>query len=433
MRFLRRSLTGLALVALTIGLLAFGVGQVREAAQALAAEEPRSRPARERVFAVNAVVFEPGRIEPVLEVFGEVQSRRTLDVRTSVAGSVIALHPNFVEGGVVAEGDVLVQIDPADAETRVALASADMSDAQAEALEAARALELAQDDLVAAQDQAQLRARALARQQDLVDRGVGTEAALESAELALSSAQQAALSRRSALQQAEARVNTASIRVERAGISLTETERELANTTIRAGFDGVLSDVTLVEGGRINANERVASLVDPQALEVAVRVSTPQYARLTGEAGLAQSPVVVTLDVFGVDLTAQGRVTRESAAVGEGQTGRLLFVSLDAARGFRPGDFVTVEISEPAVDGVARLPSAALSAAGNVLVIGEDERLSEAAVELVRRQGDDVLVRARGLAGQSIVAERSPLLGAGIKVRAIGGQDGNADGGPAAA
>ena len=40
-------------------------------------------------------------------------------------------------------------------------------------------------------------------------------------------------------------------------------------------------------------------------------------------------------------------------------------------------------------------------------------------VDLVRRQGDDVLVRARELEGRRVVAERTPLLGAGILVRDI--------------
>ena len=40
-------------------------------------------------------------------------------------------------------------------------------------------------------------------------------------------------------------------------------------------------------------------------------------------------------------------------------------------------------------------------------------------VNLLRRQGDDVLVRARGLQGREVVAERTPLLGAGIKVRPL--------------
>ena len=54
-----------------------------------------------------------------------------------------------------------------------------------------------------------------------------------------------------------------------------------------------------------------------------------------------------------------------------------------------------------------------------VLVVGEDERLTEAEVTLVRRQGNDVLVRSRELRDAKVVAERSPVLGSGIKVRVI--------------
>jgi len=43
-------------------------------------------------------------------------------------------------------------------------------------------------------------------------------------------------------------------------------------------------------------------------------------------------------------------------------------------------------------------------------------------VTLMRRQGDDVLVLASQLEGRQVVAERTPLLGAGIKVRPLGPQ-----------
>ena len=65
------------------------------------------------------------------------------------------------------------------------------------------------------------------------------------------------------------------------------------------------------------------------------------------------APVTVTLDVGG-DLRADGRITRESAAVGEGQTGRLIFARLDAA-GAPPGDFVTVPCGAAA--GPCRAPA----------------------------------------------------------------------------
>lgn len=420
MRFLRKSLTGLFLLALTVGLVAFGVGQIRQTAQEMAEDEGRRFPARERSFAVNYVTFEPGQVAPSLDAFGEIRSRRSLDLRAELAGSVVSLANDFVDGGRVERGQVLMQIDRSQAETRLALARAELSESQSEVMDAERALALSRDELAGAQETVALQERALARQADLVQRGVGTEAALEAAELAANSARQTVLSRRQSVQQAEQRMTTVAARVERAEINLAEAQRDLENATLIAAFDGVLSDVTIVEGGVVGTNERVATLIDDSALEVAVRVSTEQYSRLIEDNGaLRPAEVSVTLDVFGADLLADGALSRVSGSVGDGLTGRLLFVSLNEAPGFRPGDFVSVSISEPPVWGVARLPSTALSPSSRVLVIGEENRLTEAEVQLVRRQGDDVLVRSRDLAGMRIVSERSPLLGPGILVNPI--------------
>jgi len=76
-------------------------------------------------------------------------------------------------------------------------------------------------------------------------------------------------------------------------------------------------------------------------------------------------------------------------------------------------------VTEPEVAGVARVPASALGADGSVLVLDADNRLEALPVELVRRQGDDVLIRGAGLAGRAVVTGRTPLLGAGIKVRPL--------------
>ena len=219
---------------------------------------------------------------------------------------------------------------------------------------------------------------------------------------------------------AQARIDQATTRLARAEIGLAEAERAVADTEIFAAFDGTLADVTISPGGRVTANERFAQLVDPTRLEVSFRVSTSQYARLLDETGaLINAPIAVTLDVSGVNLRAEGRITREGAAVGAGQTGRVLFAQMDAAPGFRPGDFVTVRINEPALNNVALVPATAVGPDQTVLVVGEEDRLRVAQVTLLRRQGDDVIIDAGAAAGATIVAERSPLLGAGIKVRPI--------------
>jgi RND family efflux transporter MFP subunit len=296
----------------------------------------------------------------------------------------------------------------------------DILDAEAEQREAERAIVLAQDELAAAQEQADLRERAFQRQRDLQERGVGTAAAVEVAELAAAQSRQSVLSRRQAVAQAEARIDQATTRLSRATIAEAEAQRRLDDTIVTADFSGTLSDVSVVQGRLVSSNEQLARLIDGDALEVAFRVSTQQFARLLDEAGnLSQSDVTVVLDVFGTNLTAKGTLNRAGAAVGDGQTGRLLFATLDSAPGFRPGDFVTVQIDEPPLDQVARLPASALNAANEVLVLADEDRLEVIPVNLLRRQGDDVLVRARGLQGRDVVAERTPLLGAGIKVRPL--------------
>ena len=170
----------------------------------------------------------------------------------------------------------------------------------------------------------------------------------------------------------------------------------------------------------MSPNERVAMLVDPTALEVAFRVSTTQFARLIDENGaLISAPVRVRLGTGGADLVATGRLDRAGAAVGEGLSGRLLFASFDEAPGFRPGDFVSVAVEEPVLPGVTRLPATALGVDGTVLALVGEDRLEALPVTLMRRQGDDILVRGAGLQGREIVKVRSPLLGAGIKVRPV--------------
>lgn len=420
MRFLRKSLTGLFLMSLTLGLLVYAGTLVKDAVQTRLAAEPRVPPARERVFSVNVVPVEFDTVTPELSAFGEVQSRRTLELRAASGGQLIDLDPAFVEGGQVQAGQLLARIDPADAEAALERAESDLLDAEAEAREADRSIVLARDELKAADQQVALREQALTRQNDLLARNAGTAAAVESAELALASERQSVLNRRQALATAEARIDQAATRVRRAQIARDEALRRLKDTEIRAEFAGTLSDVTVVSGRLVSPNERLAQLVDPERLEVAFRVSTQQYARLLDDQGvLRKAAVKVALDVFGTNLATEGQITRDGASVGEGQTGRLIFAQLTSPRGFKPGDFVTVGIEEPPLRFVARLPATAVNAANEVLAIGEEDRLQTVSVNLLRRQGDDVLIRSRDLMGREVVAERTPLLGAGIKVRPL--------------
>ncbi len=420
MRFFRRGLTGLTILAVTLGLLAYSGLLVRGALQEQMAKESRAPEVRERVFSVNAERVTGETITPVLTAYGEIKSQRTLEIRAAIGGMITEMSESFVDGGSFAKGELMLRIDDADAKAAFERAEADALDAEAEKRDAARALLLARDEVLNAQEQADLRIRAFTRQQDLRKRGVGTDTAVEVAELATSSAKAAVLTRRQALAQAEARVDSSATRKLRAQIALSDAERRLSETQITARFDGMLASVSAVEGRLVSTNERLAELVDPRELEVAFRISTQDYSLLLDATGaLKRAKVRVVLDDFGVDLSTVGVVTREGAANNTGQTGRALFARLEQAKGLKPGDFVTVELEEAPLENVAKVPATAVGNDGTVLKINDEKRLEQVRVKLLRRQGDDVIIAAPELYGTLIVSKRTPLLGPGISVKAV--------------
>ena len=99
MRFFRQALIGLTLLTLSLGILSYAVYLIKDALSERFAQEERSAQPRERTFAVNVITAEPKSIIPQLEAFGEIKSRRTLDLRLALGGQVTGLSENFVDGG----------------------------------------------------------------------------------------------------------------------------------------------------------------------------------------------------------------------------------------------------------------------------------------------------------------------------------------------
>ncbi|MDO5704730.1 MAG: HlyD family efflux transporter periplasmic adaptor subunit [Paracoccus sp. (in: a-proteobacteria)] len=420
MRFLIRSLGGLAIAALTFALLFLAGFQLWQALESRRAGPGGGRPAAEQVFTARLMTVTAQVQTPVIELFGTVQARRSLQLRAQAAGRIVQLDPAMHEGSRVAQGQFLLRIDQAPAQARVAVAEAARESAQAVLSEAQNAVGIARDDLTAAEEQAALRRAAVARQEQLAGRGLGTSAEAETVRLAASGANQAVLSRRSALASAEAAVDTAAIGLRRAEIDLSEARRELDQTTLSAGFDGQITNVAVVEGGLVSMNEQLAELIDPAALEVQIMLSLDQFARLSAAPeGLTGTPVQVVLDGSAGQIAVPAVLDRAAASVAPGSAGRTVFARIEGSEsGLRPGDFVTALIAEPPLTDAAAIPAAALGGDGTVLVADETGRLSAVVVQVLRRQGDQVLIVVpAGLEGARIVAERAPQLGTGILVR----------------
>ncbi len=414
MRFITRSLMGLMLMTLTLALIALAGNSIRLAYQNQSAGGFGNREARERVFTVEVMDVTLGSQFPEIQTFGEVISGRTLELRAAATGELVQISDNFREGGVVKKGEVLFQTDPANAKSRLLISENELAEAQADLADARRNLSLAEDEIKAAERQLALRQKAQERQDNLRERGVGTDTAMETAALATSSAEQALLAKRLSLANAQAKIARAETLVGRRKISRDEAVRLLTDTTVKAEFDGVLTDVSVVLGRLVSANERLGSLIDPNALEIAFRVSNAEFRSLAA-GNLQNAEVRVTL---GEDASFSGQIDRVSASVAAGETGRELFARVKnaATLNIQPGDFVSVSVREPALENVAKIPSSAASTNGEVLVVNDENRLEEATVEILRKSGNDLIVRADSIQGRKLVLARAPQLGEGIRV-----------------
>jgi len=421
MKFLSRLLVGLFILTLTVGILILAgaelISSIRDSE-----DEPRRRPGGfERVFAANVETLSQEAITPTISTFGTVQSSRSIEIRASVAGTLVELSPQFRDGGYVAAGDLVFQVDPAKSQSALALANSQKVESQAELSAALAALELAESEVEIAQTQTNLRQQALTREQSLQERGLGTGVAVENAEQAFASAEQSVLNQQEALAQANTRIWRAEAALDRNTIALEDAERNLEETQVFAPFGGVLGEVSGVLGRLVSGNEKLAILIDPAAMEVEFRLSYSQFSRLVDAQGNIRQNRIFTR--FGSDESTReigATIVRIGAEVGEGQTGRLLYAQLDsnAESLIIPGDFLEILIEEPPLEGVAQVPASAVNSDGLILILGENDRLEELPVNVLRRQGDILIINDVPF-GREYISERSAQLGSGIQVKPL--------------
>ncbi|MEM9632594.1 MAG: HlyD family efflux transporter periplasmic adaptor subunit [Pseudomonadota bacterium] len=416
MRFLMRGLIGLALMAIMLGFAGFGALRLYEAVTA--EETVRNRPARERSYSVNVAELTPSTVSPVTTAYGQIESWRTLQLRASSEGRLVDVASKFRDGAAVAKGELLLRIDPANAEFQYLDAEAALADAEAQKAEAEEAIVGAEQELEAARRQLDLRRQALERQTQLKDKGYSTAVQVETEELAVASLEQALSNRLQSVITARKRIERMDLTVQRARLALEDAQRILDETALTAPFEGYLSQVDATLGRRVNPSETLALLIDPSALEVKFSVSTSEFSRLLDASGnLIKAPVTVTLQLGPRSVEVPGNIDRAAAVVSEGEAGRTLFATLELAPGtvLRPGDFVKVELEEPELTQIALLPASAITEDGRLLVVDENDRIREVKSKVLRRMANEVVV-ADVPFGTNYVRERLPQLGTGLKV-----------------
>ncbi|MGA0236744.1 MAG: efflux RND transporter periplasmic adaptor subunit, partial [Alphaproteobacteria bacterium] len=380
--------------------------------------------AQEPTYTVDLVTFERADYTPTINGFGSITAGRTADLRPLVSGLLESTSERLVEGALIREGTTLFTVDPFDFDIAVKDASIALRDAQAKLVTAKSDLAVEEAALKLAQDQLALSEAELARQQDLRKEGIISAAALGNAENATLSSRAAVDARAAVVARTAAAVPTAELAVERAALTLERAQRELANTSLKAPFNGVAQDVSFALGRQVSTNDVLARLVDLQQMELKFQLSDEQLGALIGSGGNRRAlnglPVTLVWDVGSQQLEYTAEIDRTAVAISENQGGIDVFARLTNVNpGNIPpvGAFMAYSFPEPTIEGVFAVPALAVSPSGEMFAVSDKNRITTFNVTIERRVGDLTIVSGDAVEeGKSFVARRFIQLGEGTKV-----------------
>jgi len=338
---------------------------------------------------IRVVEAQPKALRLDVSAEGTVQPSTESDLVAEVAGRVVEVSPSLVEGGFFETGAVLLRLDDRDYQVALEKASAQVDRAASEAALAERALErrraLAEEGVASASDLDEFENRARVARAALRDARADRERARLDLERTVVAAPYAGrvLEARVDVGQFVARGTAlaALYAVDWAEVRLPVPDEALAYLAIPLDFRRNEHDPPEVElSARVGGREarwtgfihRVEGQIDPRSRMVTLvaRVADP-YGRAVETAGV---PLAVGL-------------------------------------------FVEARIAGRQAEAVYELPSVALRASGQVLVVDGDERLHFREVDVLRRGDETVLIRAGLAPGERVSVSPLEAVTDGMQVR----------------
>ncbi|MEO0448970.1 MAG: efflux RND transporter periplasmic adaptor subunit [Pseudomonadota bacterium] len=272
---------------------------------------------------------------------GEVRPQREIVVAPQISGRIAYVSPDFIDGGFIRRGQVLVRLEVADYELSVVRAQSGVASAE--------------------QRLAREEAEAEIAQQDLINLGITDSSPLARREPQLAEA-------RAALESAKAQ--------------LADAQLALSRTAVVAPFDGRVREENVDVGQFASPGQSLGRVFATDIVEVALPITDDELGRLglpLAFAETARNPgpeVVFSASVAGEPRQWIGRVTRSSAAV-NAQTRLINIIAelndpydtgSDNGAPMAPGLFVNAEIAGTKIEDLFVAPRSAIRGGNNIFV-----------------------------------------------------------------
>lgn len=324
---------------------------------------------------------------------GTVEARTDITLVSEVSGRVVSVSPALAAGGFFDQGEVLATLEALDYEAAAERARAEVKRAE---------LRLAQEEAQA--DMAR-------REWERLGEGDATPLTLRE------------------LQVAEATATAASARA-----ALKQAERDLERTRIRAPFTGRVRVKNVDAGQYLSRGAAVAQIYAVDYAEVRLPLPDADAAFVDlpldyRDRRAATSPEVFLNATFaGETHRWTGRIVRTEGEIDP--KSRMLYAvarvedpyGRNGSAGGPPlavGLFVDADILGRNVENVVVIPRSAVRGRNQVLLVDAEDRLHPREVEILRTEGEDVIVGSGIAEGESVCLTPLDAVVDGMKVRTL--------------
>ncbi len=331
-----------------------------------------------------AVLAAPARLENVqlmVSAQGEARARTEIDLVPEVAGKVVYVSPNFIDGGIFKQGETLLQIEDSDYKVAVIRAEAGVAQAQ----------------------QALVREKAegeIARQ-DWEELGSGDPSALTL--------------RKPQLQQAQATLLAAKAELQQANL-------QLKRTAVQAPFDGRVITKNSDLGQFVAPGARLGRIFSTDIAEVRLALTDNDLAKLdlpiayVAESRETAPDVKLSAIIAGQNRVWQGKIMRTDSTY-DTQTRAMYAIAeviapyaTGAAEGnfpLAPGLFVDAEIAGYQMNDVIVLPRGGLRPENKVYVVNDEGKATIRDAVVVDSDAQRAVLKSGVESGELVIV--SPL------------------------
>ena len=374
----KRIIVGIAIVAACFAGITF--------LSSLKPEPPKKKPVVQATIVETKVVNKES-TQFIVDSQGPVQPVINTNLVAEVSGRITKVSDKFRVGSFIKEGDLLLEIDPANYIASVRSAEANLAQAKANLQNAQATTDQARKDW------------------EKIGRGEPNDLVLRIPQL-----------------------NQAKAAVQSAEAALYRARQDLERTKVKAGFDALVKTKNVGLGQFVNMGSPVATLFGTSTAEVRLPIPDQQiaYLNLPQQGDDKTYPDVRQSGVFaGEEKEWFGKLVRTEGVVEESNRLTYLVAQIDDPYGLeksretplRYGTFVQAEIAGKERDGLITLPRQALYYGNKVLTLVNESEIELVEVELARTESNTIFISSGLEDGQEVITTpvQNPVNGMKVK------------------